>query len=558
MQIKLPNLKFYWRKGEKPFSSDMIYINGKTLAFIGLSIISGFINLVFISNLTKSPYIIGWLQQKNAAWIAIPGAAFLGIMSIFLDISKCLHAIQINTLSELQRKLSNKQDIVKKLQRVKIKWFIVYVLYIFISIATSMSLSVTSIGGAIRENENIITLITEDYNELALLKDNQKSDKSDKRDITRSNITGTQTAKEAAEKEVATYWGYIEDYRIQRDAIENQPLTEDFTEETQKAQIDALRTKVVQRVPVVTARNVDYISQTEFKKKMQDISKVSETDTSNAKVLEDLINENSEEIVQAIRGLEGRYVDTLGNPVTFLNEDGTPVDITTALSTLKTLKNKYQSDGNSEIGLSAKGFTILADAINSHRKRPNTSGFGTTEILMMAVILFLSLLVELGINQFSTKTKISRKLLGQFSQYLPKNFDTNDFMIDIYMDQFNFGAITKEERDAKIKECVEARQDTKAKLIAKFSEAIESPEPAAVEKIVQTVENEELAELRQQVALLLKQNDENSKELADLRIKNADLENEINKPAPKVVHREENNELNDALRELKNTLKGDK
>ena len=46
--------------------------------FIVCSITSAFINLIFIANLTKSPYTLGTL-------LSMPAAVFLGILSISLD-----------------------------------------------------------------------------------------------------------------------------------------------------------------------------------------------------------------------------------------------------------------------------------------------------------------------------------------------------------------------------------------------------------------------------------------------------------------------------------------
>lgn len=465
-------IKLYWKKGERAVSSDTVFISTKSILFIALSIISGFINLVCISNLTKSPYIIGWLESKNAGWIVVPGAVVLGLISIGLDGLKCIHAIQINTLAELVRKTDDEtaatQKTVKRLKSVRVKWICSYVLYIALSVLTSMSLALTSVGSAIRENETIITSITDDYSELALLDSNQKSDKNDRRDLTRENIEGNKKAREAAEKDVLTGWGYIEDYRDARDKIRNDPNLEE-SEKDEK--IKELIKKVTNLVPIINGKQADYISQTELKQKLLQISTSNEVDNTNAEIIKDLIAENTEEINAVILGLEGRYHHTDKTPVSFLDEEGNPVTAMTALQTLKTLKNEYQIGGNSDIGSSAKMFSIFADVINT-RKDKNTSGFGTTETLIMLFLLFLSLLVEIGINQVSTKSKISRKLWGQFSQYYPKNFDVDHFMIGVYIDQVRAGVMNIDQCEESCREAVEMMKYTPEYFIRKYGDSV--------------------------------------------------------------------------------------
>src|SRR5574344_1188405 len=84
---------------KKPITSGKILINGKMLVFIVCSIVSGLINLIFICNLTKTPYTLGTL-------LSIPASILLGVLSVSLDLSKALHVIQVNTLNELYRFLN--------------------------------------------------------------------------------------------------------------------------------------------------------------------------------------------------------------------------------------------------------------------------------------------------------------------------------------------------------------------------------------------------------------------------------------------------------------------
>ena len=145
-------LNIVWPK-YKPISSSKLLVNGKIIVFIACSLVSSFINLIFITNLTKSDYGIGTV-------LSVPAAILLGFLSISLDFSKCLHAVQVNTLNELYRKLS-KFKWSNKIKRVARKWFIVYLLYVILSIITSVSLSSISIGAGITRNANTLEQIDE-------------------------------------------------------------------------------------------------------------------------------------------------------------------------------------------------------------------------------------------------------------------------------------------------------------------------------------------------------------------------------------------------------------
>ena len=156
---RLPKFKWFWKYNEKdkalsrPVTSAQVLINGKLIVFIFCSLVSAFINLVFISNLSKSNYDIGTL-------ISVPAAVLLGSLSIGLDIAKFLLAIQVNTLNELIRKLS-KFTWVKNVKRAAIWWKSVYITFIILSVITSMSLSSISIGAGITRNANLINQIDE-------------------------------------------------------------------------------------------------------------------------------------------------------------------------------------------------------------------------------------------------------------------------------------------------------------------------------------------------------------------------------------------------------------
>src|SRR5574344_2251029 len=94
-------------------------ISGKGATFIGASVISAIINLIFIGNLSNDTIKIGP--------IAFPPAVLMIAISLTLEASKLLHVIQYNTLNELARKLQD-TPAASKIKQVARKWFIGYLM----------------------------------------------------------------------------------------------------------------------------------------------------------------------------------------------------------------------------------------------------------------------------------------------------------------------------------------------------------------------------------------------------------------------------------------------
>ena len=147
------------------------------------------------------------------------------------------------------------------------------------------------------------------------------------------------------------------------------------------------------------------------------------------------------------------------------------VNVQQAVTRLKALRVDIENDSG-DIGSSSKIFMQIGSSFGKQKKTDLSNvldttkkgSFGATEIMMMLMLLFLSLLCELAINQFSPKTTISRKMLNQFSQYFPADFDINDFMLDIYIEQFNYGAMSKEKFDECVKDTLSMMDINKKKL----------------------------------------------------------------------------------------------
>lgn len=502
-------VKFYFVKSlkERPINDSEILINGKTIVFIVCSIISAFINLVFITNLTKSPYGIGTL-------LSIPGAVLLGLLSIGLDLSKCLHAIQVNTLNELHRKLSGYEwaDNIKKVSR---KWFTVYILYVILSIITSVSLSSISIGAGITRNANAIKQI----GEFITQGEQYSGIDTAAKDITKQNLIAkaTDTSEQDAilfvNSQVSNVWPKIQEWQDEYTDFINSGLdTNDktileelysgaYSNKTFKSyydywfardnDINALLSSSKYSTERLTERQIRNLTQAKFEAAVKNnylaTFKTAATDEATKK-LNELTDTTMDEAYGWICTLNsvGLVNPKTGETVVFDTDQtkSTKVLVQSALTILKALKVDVENDSG-DIGSSSKIFMQLGSTIENAKANKNKSddlgkslndalkvkaagSFGATEIMMMSMLLFLSLLCELAINQFSPKTKISRKTLSQFSQYLPPDFDINNFMLSVYLDQYQVGEISREEFFSNVEDTLQMMGISKDNLLGRL------------------------------------------------------------------------------------------
>lgn len=213
------------------------------------------------------------------------------------------------------------------------------------------------------------------------------------------------------------------------------------------------------------------------------------------KFTDSMMNESARPWVMSLNSL-GLKDPTTGSPVVFdTDESKSTIElINLAKAKLSYLYSAYTNDSG-DIGSSSKIFIQLGSAIDSAKSNKNsadltkvqnskTSSFGTTELLMMGMLLFLSLLCELAINQFSPKASITRKMLSQFSQYFPKDFNVNEFMMQVAYDARDYDEISDKELESQIKYC-QSRIDIKNKVSAK-------PEKVHVEKDIDNKKIEQL------------------------------------------------------------------
>ena len=490
--MSFPRFKWFWKyyendgKLSRPISSAQVLINGKLVVFVFCSLVSAFINLVFISNLTKSGYSVGTL-------FTLPAAVLLGSLSIGLDIAKFLLAIQVNTLGELIRKLS-KFSWVKNVKRASIWWRTVYVTFILLSVITSVSLSSISIGAGITRNANLISQI----DEYIVQGEGYTNINAGADAVTRQNLiskatdTSERDARDYAENAVAEIEAFIAEVGPIVNA-EYQDIEDGLTAKQQKENAlkpyEAKRTKInnILRGAGYRARTFDELVAfntltlaNDIKQKRLEYLQSNSNDIAVEKLGELKDNTNAE-IYSWIETLNAL---SLVNPKTneiivFDTSKEKPANVLAKSATqlLKALRVDVENDSG-DIGSSSKIFMQVGSLFASKDVGDKDlqaalnvkaeGSFGATEVMMMGMLLFLSLLCELAINLFSPKTNISRKMLSQFSEYFDTNFDVNDFMLEIYIDQLNFGILDRDAFDRKAKKAVELTEITKDSLYEKY------------------------------------------------------------------------------------------
>lgn len=490
--MSFPRFKWFWKyyendgKLSRPISSAQVLINGKLVVFVFCSLVSAFINLVFISNLTKSGYSVGTL-------FTLPAAVLLGSLSIGLDIAKFLLAIQVNTLGELIRKLS-KFSWVKNVKRASIWWRTVYVTFILLSVITSVSLSSISIGAGITRNANLISQI----DEYIVQGEGYTNINAGADAVTRQNLiskatdTSERDARDYAENAVAEIEAFIAEVGPIVNA-EYQDIEDGLTAKQQKD--NALKPYEAKRAKINNIlRGADYRARTfeelvafntltlanDIKQKRLEYLQSNSNDIAVEKLGELKDNTNAE----IYSWLETLNALSLVNPKTneiivFDTSKEKPANVLAKSATqlLKALRVDVENDSG-DIGSSSKIFMQVGSLFASKDVGDKDlqaalnvkaeGSFGATEVMMMGMLLFLSLLCELAINLFSPKTNISRKMLSQFSEYFDTNFDVNDFMLEIYIDQLNFGILDRDAFDRKAKKAVELTEITKDSLYEKY------------------------------------------------------------------------------------------
>lgn len=506
--IKIPSLKGI-KNGERlKVSSTQVILSGTLITWLALSVNSGFIDLVFFSGLSKSLYGLFGV-------FTIPAGVVMCLMSLGFTFGKAFVSMKLAALKELQVKLKEYGATwTDKLNKPKLKLNFIHKFLVGISIITSISLSIISIGDAIRKNQNVIKRVNTDIERIQ--KYANTTDKSDEVQFTnliQSSSASTNAVNKSAEQ-AAKIWPIIEEYRTERAEFEAQyGATFASTDEVEwrgqtiipndywDKQNSLVQNKVKaagRTMSITQIRNVtsEAVLASQIKSEIESQAKNTSSDE-----LASLSKKTTEAAANEIKNLEGRYTW----PVEYIDKEKAgqvvefdPNNITGAITILSDVKAAYEND-NGDVGDSAKMFMLIGPSIEkafekqydsleeASKASVSTSSFGATEIMMMILIMLFGIAQEYLIAIFTPEAIIDRKLLSNFKGYLGK-FDKNDFLLDVYEDYLGIGIINQEEYEAKAKKCVVLSEHTKADAYSKYSKKAKQEQETVNSKIKNAVD----------------------------------------------------------------------
>lgn len=460
--FKLPKLQFIWPKIDKnsgepitqqvkpTLKSTQILVNGVLFTYTLASIISGVVDLVFFSGLSKSFY--------NIFALAIPASIVMCLLSLVITSGKAWCAIKVEQIKALQNFLRNKgYSWYKNLNKPRRIWRLVHKLCASVSIITTISLSVVSIGSAVKKSEDNTNLATVYLSDLEQLKANQNESEN----IYNSNILESKTVKKnaliLAENDAQKGWNAIETYQRKRDEIESSELEE--KEKTK--QINKLRDKYYKKAPqwMMNKNHMDDYTYADVLGGYQRNYISMNVNSDDLNELKDLATSDKEAINNYILSIEGTLKHPTvyegfemkeGDYVSFLDEDGNPLSLEQVKAKLNSLKSEWED--NSDIGESSKLFMMISDIIVTAIPAENRSGTSITSMLIMGIICFFGFLQEALIALLTPKVTIDRKTLFEYESYLPE-FDEDDFMYYVYYKYLKKGVISQEDFYYKAEKC---------------------------------------------------------------------------------------------------------
>lgn len=486
--IKLPTIHWKWgsKKGEKFFEkptidSTEILISGKIVTLLILSFVSGIIDLVFFSELSKSIFKI--------ATISVAAGIVYTLMSIGFTSAKFWCATQLSVIKELQARLKENDLPFLALNKPKLRWNFAHKFLITVSLITAISLSVVSIGDAVRKNQNEILKAKQAYEKIA--KYSSTADVSDEEQF-KALVKGTSASSSAADKaatQAAEIWPIIETYREDRATFEAEfgntfgskeevvykgqtIIPDEYWDKQNSLVISKVKAKG-RNLSINQIRNItsEAVLATTIKKEIE--ASVANTSLDSLTELADKTNNKAR---QEVENLEGRFTWPDGSPVVF-----DPDNISKSLQTLGDIQSAYENDSG-DVGQSAKMFMIVGPALESKftnkatlenitEQKVSTNSFGTTEVMMMILIMVFGIVQELIIALYTPKSTIDRRALSQFSEYLDlktmenKGLDINHFLIKIYNNYLDDGSYSQAKYDFKMDKVIDVIAKRQSKWI---------------------------------------------------------------------------------------------
>lgn len=449
-----------WVKGRgfvaNKIDNSTILINGLLLTCIGLSIASGFVDIVCYSGLSVSLFHLGTL--------ALPAAILYTLISIFLTSGKFWFGMKIGMLKELRTRLKVQNfQWYKNITKALVPWQLLHKLLICISLLTAMSMSVNSIGAGIRAMQQNIDNMTRDAETLIELNKSVNSGVKENRSAKKDNIMSTKNAQDDAKKAVEKYWTLLDNYQTKIRTIRQ---NEELADEDKDKQIAKIKKEAVDSLPVVSNKNVEYISEPEFEREFAKITKSNEI-IDNSSVYEEAIAYDKSQIEDTILAISDKeYKMPDGTPIKFI-DNGKPINVQLAISRLQNGISMWQAD-TGDVGESSKVFTLLAMYIKADE---TAGGIGAAEWMIMLFIFFTGIIQECMIALCTPSATIDRKTLSSVSRHCEwKDEEEKErFLLKVYKSYVGDGVFSQEDYEEKCRKCVELMEETEEDIIAKYS-----------------------------------------------------------------------------------------
>ena len=303
-------------KKRNRISNTKILTIGFAITCIILSCSSGIVDIACGSGLSKSTFHLGTLEVKAAILYT---AILIGL--VFL---KFFCAMYIGMLEELKAKLiAYKKTWAKNINKPLLKWKIVHKSLIVLSLITGFNMSVNSIGSGIRAMQQNIDNMSRDAQQLIELNKSVNSGVKENRSAKKDNIMSTKNAQDDAKKEVEKYWTLLDNYQTKIRTIRQ---NEELADEDKNKQIAKIKKEAVDSLPVVSNKNVEYISKPEFEREFAKITKSNEI-IDNSSVYEEAIAYDKSQIEDTILAISDKeYKMPDGTVIQFI-DDGKPINV---------------------------------------------------------------------------------------------------------------------------------------------------------------------------------------------------------------------------------------
>lgn len=518
-QKKRFNIQFIWPKYTKGkgfetnrLTSSNILINGVLFTCIVLSLASGFIDLVFFSGLSKSFFeLFGYVQ--------IASAVLYTVMSIGFTMGKFFCAMRLGMMKELYTRLKSFGfSWAENVKKQMLPWQIVHKFLIGVSIITAISLSVVSIGAGVTRNANTLKRIDDLIEEGTRYSNivNTTNDEQLRNLVKSGKDTSNEDAINFTRQKMEILRPLIEDYKKERkdfikefgnDAInsreaivwrEEEILPSDYwTSRNNEVNLE-LQNAGYPRLngPQIYNLNLNQVERTIKNNRVSTYKDTTSQD--NSLRMEEMKKSTLEEARAWVHSLNAigftKNVRTDKGweqvPIVFnTEEENTKVLVESALMQLKAFRVDVENDSG-DIGSSSKIFMLVGSWIEGLKsKTPENlddalnvkvkGGLGSTEVMMIVLILVFGIVQEFLIALFTPKSNIDRKIISQMSGLEWKdNIEKNKFLLSVYIDYEGDGIINEKDFIAKRDKCCRIMNRTVDSVIQDYNDSLKKATPS--------------------------------------------------------------------------------